>query len=356
MNSAKEQSQHLRWLKQQVRDAFELFIIPGIATILPWRWTFALFRYLVRIPVLYRAEANEALLNATRLGHVQNPEQWLQQRKLVALTDHADLYLARTRSSKWIAKHFLVEGAWPKSNEPGLLCTFHWGAGMWSLRHARNAGMRANSLVAPLDGAHFAGRPLLHIYAKARVQTVSDELGVQALDVSHSMRSVLKALRSNQQVLAAIDVPEDSVDASVETQLLNQNVRMPRALIRVAASNAIPVTIFTVGLDTATGRRRLRIMTLPAQTNTEMLVQDIFLHLDQAIKAEPWAWHFWSQANRIFNQNNQTLDSQKSAPPPEPPTAKLNMCRTPRGRWFALQSNQYLHLSGAGSSWHFSET
>jgi lauroyl/myristoyl acyltransferase len=185
---------------------------------------------------------------------------------------------------------------------------------MWSLRHARNAGMRAHSLVAPLNGAHFAGRPLLRIYAKARVKTVSDELGVQALDVSHSMRSVLKALRSNQQVLAAIDVPEDSADASVETHLLNQDVRMPRALIRLAASNAIPVTIFIVGLDTTTGRRRLRILTLPSQTNTETLAQNIFLHLDQAIRAEPWAWHFWSQANRIFNQNNQANGSPESAP------------------------------------------
>jgi lauroyl/myristoyl acyltransferase len=114
------------------------------------------------------------------------------------------------------------------------------------------------------------------------------------------MRPALKALRSNEQVLAAIVVPADSVDASVDIEMLGATVRVPRGLLRVAADNGIAVTLFMAGLNVSTGRRKLRLSTLPVDTNPDRLTQTVFDNLDQAIRHEPWAWHFWAQADRFF--------------------------------------------------------
>lgn len=301
--------QYLQWFKVQARDTVELFVLPSLAIVFPWSWSFAVFRCVVKLPFLYRADATQALHNAQRFGWVDNPRQWLQRRKLVTLVDHADHYLARTRSRKWMARYLDVEGAWPSAMNPAMLCTFHWGAGMWSLRHARLANMRAHSLVAPMRSAHFQGRPVMYAYVKARVQTVSNELGVAALDVSKSMRQVLNALRSREQVLAAIDVPPDSVDASVEIDMLGVKMQVPRGLLRVAADNRIPVTLFTVSLDVMTGRRQLRLITLPVETNAENLTKMVFNHLNQLIQQESWAWHFWAQADRFLTHNNSSLNA-----------------------------------------------
>ena len=301
--------QRLRWLRDQARDTVELYLLPGLVIFLPWPWSFALFKHIVKVPALYREDAVPAMANAQRFGLVDDPVQWLRCRKLVALVDHADHFLARTRSNRWMARYIDVQGAWPVAGIPGMLCTFHWGAGMWSLRHARQAGMNAHSLVAPMDGTHFNGRPVLHAYIQSRVKTVSIELGVDALDVSQSMKPALKALRSCEQVLAAIDVPADSVDASVDTEILGVRMRMPKGLLRVAADHGLPVTLFMLGLDVHTGRRTLRLLTLPVETNTEQLAQNVFRHLDDAIRSDPWAWHFWSQINRFVTTRGLSHDA-----------------------------------------------
>lgn len=290
------------WLWLQARDWVELFALPGLALLMPWPWAFGLFRLLVWLPWLYREDAVVALENARKRGYVADDAAWLRRRKLITLVDHADHYLARTRSHRWMARYVKVEGAWPPANTPALLCTFHWGAGMWSLRHARLSGMQAHSLVAPMNAEHFRGRPVLYAYVKARVQTVSNELGVDALDVASSMRPVLQALRSKQQVLAAIDVPADTAEASMQLRMLDERIQIPRALMRVAAEKAIPVTLFTVGLNVETGMRQLKLVQLPVEDDLERLLQGVLDHLDQKIRMEPWAWHFWAQADRFFVQ------------------------------------------------------
>jgi lauroyl/myristoyl acyltransferase len=193
-----------------------------------------------------------------------------------------------------------VQGEWPPAGQPGLICTFHWGAGMWGLRHARASGLKAHALVAPLAGAHFGGRRVLLAYARARTAEVARALGCPALETSVSLRPVLQALRRGEQVLAAIDVPADQVSASEEIGLLGMRARVPRGLLRLAVDERLPVTVYLTGLNVGTGRRLLRIHPLGVYEDLGQLMQDVFAFLDQAIREDPPAWHFWGEAGRIF--------------------------------------------------------
>jgi len=123
-------------LANEARDLLELVLLPGIAALLPWRLCFRLFRWLCGRDFLYRASCNEALAQARARGWVRGDAgEWLRTRRLVTLIDHADFYLARSRSDRWMARHLSVQGEWPSPAQPAILCTFHWGAGMWGLRH-----------------------------------------------------------------------------------------------------------------------------------------------------------------------------------------------------------------------------
>lgn len=290
----------VHWARVQARDAVELFVLPGLAVLLPWPLCFALYKRLARLPWLYRQTANNALKQAQQRGWVSDPQQWLMRRKLVTLVDHADFGLTWARSRRWLARYMHTQGQWPQPHAPAVLCTFHWGAGMWSLRHARNAGMDAHILVAPLNGEHFAGRPVLHAYAKARTRALTRELGHETLNASVPLRPVLKALRRNEQIMAVIDVPADAVSASSDVELLGMHARVPRGLLRLATDHAIPVTVFTVGINLETGHRKLILETLPVERDTETLIARVFSKLDDALRWQPEAWHFWSEADRFF--------------------------------------------------------
>ena len=133
-----------RW-RPHLREALELVLLPGLAAVMPWGGCFRVFWWLSkRCHWLYRDPCERALHEVQARGWV-TPAQaplWLAQRRLVTLIDHADLYLAATRSNRWMQRHLQVQGKWPAAGQAGILATFHWGAGMWGLRHAQQPAGR----------------------------------------------------------------------------------------------------------------------------------------------------------------------------------------------------------------------
>lgn len=296
-----------QWLpprvRREARDLIELVLVPGLAAVLPWRWCFAIFKRLARVQWLYGAACTQALAQAQEHGQVASADavRWLATRRLVTLVDHADHYLAVTRSDGWMQRHLQVQGQWPKLNSPGIFCTFHWGAGMWGLRHAHSVGLQGHALVAAMEGDPFIGRRVLQWYVRARTRSVGRALGRAPLVVSGSLRPVIQALRRNEQVLAAVDVPSDQVDSSVEVSLLGMPVRMPKGLLRLAVAQAVPVTVYVTGLDMRTGQRFLRITPLGVWQDLDALASAVFSHLEAALQQDAAAWHFWGEAPRFFS-------------------------------------------------------
>ncbi len=290
------------WWRLQLQDLLELFLLPGLAAVLPWRMCFALYRQLAKCSWLYRGATDAAWPWAQQSmpGLVQ--QQWACERRLLTLVDHADCVLSCTRSARWARKHVQVIGHWPRPDSPQVICTFHWGAGMWTLQAMRQAGLSVHALAASLQGAQFAGRPVLHRYARWRTAQVVKALGHPTVDVSTSMRPVLQALKHHQTVLGVVDVPADNVEASVAVPLLGHSVQVPRGLLRLAAERQLPVTLFTAGLDFKTGHRTWVIHSLGVVPDAQALFDAVFGVLNQAIEASPSAWHLWAEMPR-FLQN-----------------------------------------------------
>src|SRR5690606_37248672 len=134
-------------LRTELRDRAERVMAPAAGAGLPWKAGFALLRQLARWTWLYRGSCAQALQQARARGVVPPGQEmaWATERRLVTLVDHADHYLARTRSNRFMDRHLDVQGEWPDAHAPGICLTFHWGAGMWALRHAAAAGLRPHA-------------------------------------------------------------------------------------------------------------------------------------------------------------------------------------------------------------------
>lgn len=287
-------------LRHEVRDLFELVLVPAIAALLPWSMAFALFKRLAHWSLLYRAPSQRALAEAQARGWVKDPVTWLRDRKLTTLIDHADHFLARARNDRWMDRHLAVDGQWPTPGHASIVLTFHWGAGMWGLRSAAHAGVRMHALVAAASGAHFAGRTVLHRYINARNRTVVQALRCPVIDVSAGMRQALRALHAKEQLLAVVDVPADQVAASQPVEILGLPARLPTGLLRLAVERKISVSLYVTGIDMDTGQRFLRIRQLGVPTDVDAVVATLAADLDRLIRENPAAWHFWSEAERFF--------------------------------------------------------
>jgi hypothetical protein len=287
-------------LRNEARDLLELVLVPGIAAFLPWPFCFRVFRWICRFDFIYGDECRQALAHATERGWVgEDPASWLQQCRLVTLVDNADFYLSVTRSNRWMDKHLLVDGHWPAPDKAALVCTFHWGAGMWALRHLRYQGMNTHGLIAPHSRANFPGRLVRYYYYTARNIENEAAIGNKAIPAS-SPRQVMRALAANQQVLAAVDVPADQAAASEPVKVIGFHARVPRALFRISTESHVPMHIFLTGIRMSDGKRTLKIRPLSTDADIPALVAEAFVLLEQAIAESPPAWHFWKVAPRFF--------------------------------------------------------
>lgn len=290
----------LRRLRTECKDAVELVALPALAAVLPWPMAYRVARRILAWVPAYRGAAVQALAEYKARCAVADEHAWQMHRRMVTWTDHADHYLARTQRDGWMDKHLHVQGAWPPAGQAALLFTFHWGAGMWGLRHAARAGLLPRALVASTEGAPFLGRAVLGWYARARTATVKAALGCEPLDVSGSLRPAIKALRADGQVLAAIDVPADQAASAEPITVLGMQAAVPRALHRLTVDQKVPVYVYLTGLDAATGQRTLKIVSLGVHDDVTTLINAVFAHLEQALREDPAAWHFWTEAPRFF--------------------------------------------------------
>ena len=286
--------------RREARDLLEVVLLPGIAAVLPWSLCFALFRRLAHWQWLYRESCEAALAQAKQRGHCHDDRAWAWERRLVTLLDHADHYLFRTRSDAWIARNVELSGNWGETGQAGLLWTFHWGTGLWALRHARVAGLHPNMVLDAPQGPDFAGRTVFGRYVRARMRSVQLALERPIIFAPGAMDGVRSALARQEQVAVVMDVPQDQVKVTRTTDILGYRVSVPAALATMAVEQALPVTVFSMGVDLRTGRRQLSVVPLGTPSNAEVLTDTAFAHLDGLLKASPAAWHLWSEAPRFF--------------------------------------------------------
>jgi lauroyl/myristoyl acyltransferase len=265
-----------------------------------------LFRLLAHWRWLYRQVCESAVNQALARGVVDDPARWHWMRRLVTLVDHADYYLSRTRSCKraarWLARYVTEEGTWTPPDRAAILCSFHWGAGMWGLRSAACAGLRPHALVARLEQAAFQGRAVLGWYTRARLREPARILRQETLDISQSLRPVVRALRADGQIIGVVDVPADQAAASEPVTVLGLDARVPRGLLRLAVDQCAPVVVYLTGFDARTGRRWIRIEQLGVYDDVSVLIGEVFRRLDTALQQNPAAWHFWSESARFFSR------------------------------------------------------
>lgn len=288
-------------LKRECRDLLELVLLPGLAAVLPWAACFKVFKLIARWGWLYNAQCSEALVQAQQLDRCgEDTAAWLFERRLVTLLDHADHYLLRTRSARWMDRHVTVHGRWEPGGHAALLWTFHWGMGMWALRHARANGLNAPMVLASPAGPDFVGRTVFGMYIRARMRSVELALGEPVIFVPGGMSQVRGALGRGQQLVVVMDVPQDQVAVTRLTPLLDMPVSVPAVLPQMAVDQSLPVTVFYMGVDWATGRRILHIAPLGVHDDAKVLTDKAFAHLDHLLRTAPAAWHLWAQAPRFF--------------------------------------------------------
>ena len=288
------------WLRDATRDVLEWLLLPMVSAVLPWRWSFRLYRRVAQSDWLFRDATRSVLAGVTAWRPPANPAAWAAAYRLTQLIDRADMWLSRFRSDRWIDHHLDVEGdAWPDGPFVGI--TFHYGAGLWSIRHLCRNGRRASFLSLRFGPGFFKSAPLQRAYAHARMREAERAGRAPVIYTGGSVAEMRAALRRGVCIVGLIDVPPGRAHSGMPVQFLGDRAWFPTGLLRIAHIENVPVAVYTIGCDRETGKRKINIRRLPApahdaseSANDEECLHMIARELEQAIAADPPAWHAWA--------------------------------------------------------------
>lgn len=286
-------------LRPALRNLLQLWLLPLAVALLPWRLGWPLARFLTRLPKLYRREQFVTENGLRAAGFAPPDAGFLRRQRLLRLLDYSDLFLSMTRSDRWIARHIDVEGQWPAQG-PFLVLTFHWGAGLWGLRHMHSVGVSSHSLSNELDPAKYAGEPFALAYDRLRNRETARVLGGPVHLRGSQVRHMLRALEDGENILGLIDVPVTDPRNAAEVQLLGRRARLPTGLLRIAQRCKAPVVAFWTGIDWATGRRRLVIRPPLRVDDVDAAARALAAELDPLLQQWPDHWHLWPVAADIL--------------------------------------------------------
>jgi lauroyl/myristoyl acyltransferase len=234
------------------------------------------------------------LRGARAAGVIDDEEKWRSSLRLTRIFSYADLYLSMFRSDRWLRKHVDVTGSWPQG--AFLAVTYHWGAGMWALRHLRAHGKRTAFLSIRFDRATFQNSRLRYWYGLLRTRETSRAGGdAGVIFTGGSSARIASAHRDGACVMALLDVPPKPDQASAPVTLLGRPARLRRGLARLAMEENIPVVTFRMNLDRDSGRLKLLIDNPLHATTEEALMEQLAASFGSALDADPCAWHSWSE-------------------------------------------------------------
>jgi hypothetical protein len=287
-------------MKASLATFVELFLLPGMAAVLPWRWCFRLFRRVADSRALY-PEVDWMLRCAREFGAVRDEREWRSALRLTRIFSFADLYLSMFRSDRWMRRHVDVIGQWPEG--AFMAVTYHWGAGLWAMRHLKAQGKRCSFLSIRFDRATFRGALLRYWYALLRTRETSRAGGgAETIFTGGSADRIAAAYRSNVCVTALLDVPPKAGQSSVPFNLFGRPAHLRRGLARVAIDAQIPVVMFSMLLDRETGRLKLRINgPVPAKDEAE-LMQYMAADFGETLNRDPMSWHGWGEVQYYLRE------------------------------------------------------
>jgi hypothetical protein len=295
----------MTWLQ----DWIECRLLPALAGRMPWPMFFRLGRRLCARPWLFSNETRSSLSAAASFGQVHDPVVWQQNHALVRLVDQVDASISARRSDAWIDRYVEVDGQWPVGPFVGI--TFHFGAGLWAIRHLRRSGQRAAFLSGPQGPDMFPGHPLRHAFEARRMAEVERAGGAAPIYLGGSLDKMRSALADGVSVIGLIDVAPSLAPVTRPTHFFGRPARFPDGLLHLARSWSLPVAVFVCYPDMQSGRRRLTIRQVDAQRDDAL---DLVLNvLETSISAAPWAWHFWPAAAEFFDGSNGATRSDSVA-------------------------------------------
>jgi lauroyl/myristoyl acyltransferase len=276
-------------LRAEARAAVELWLVPGLLALLPYRAGIALARAAARRLPLYGDTAQAGAREWCAVAGASASADFVRDYRFAQLVDHMDLFWSLTRSRRFLEKRLTARPPLPLG-QPLLVLSFHFGQGLWLMHWLAHAGVKARFVSIRLARAEAQGA-LQYAYQRLRIRCVERLAGIAPIFTGGARREIAASLAQGSAVYGLIDVPVPGAGRlPANATLLAHPVRMPEGLLESAQGSGAQVLVLTAHAN-ADGMRFVQADAVGPLA--ELTVARLAALLERRLREAPAAWHFW---------------------------------------------------------------
>lgn len=295
----------LFYIYREIRDLMLLFLLPMIALVFPWAFSFKLFKWVsTYFPIYHRAlEGNYS--HAKHYYPDLFEKQFNRNQRLLLLVDNADFWLSRFRPAKMLSllRSSKTNQGWP-SAQGYIALGLHWGTGFPALIEIHQSGSIPKFVFSDPKFV-FAQQGLLEsTYKKIRRNWFHRIANGDAIIAGKgkAFKEIELAIKEKHVPVILYDAPQQEKTGTQVYKLKNKqfNYQIASGFVTIITRRQIPFVLFSYKLDVKTGYRQLNITKLKCTDNSENLIEDLSSFFFENLESDPSLWHFWKQSPQIL--------------------------------------------------------
>jgi len=281
-------------LKRELKDLLSLWLVPGLAMLLPWRWCLRLYWRFANSPLLMREELIGSRAGRQTLGLAPDDPEFDRRFRFGFLLEHADLFRAFARGWRGLAKTMPLVQNGELQISGGLCYFFNFNQGLPALATLRAAGFPVYLVYRSLSERPLGVGYLRYWYMRFRLHMVAVVCGNQGIGTGGARERIAATIKAGGLVCVAADTPPRAGTGLVSVQFPGQRQAYWRSgIMKLALQLPGARRCFNVRLDWQSHERQLELSLLPSTDDLNELVQSLNAQFLDAMERQPELWFYW---------------------------------------------------------------
>lgn len=291
------------WLaiKRELRDLLSLWLVPGLAALLPWHWCVRLYWQLAGSRLLMREEVAGSRGGRQMLGLRPDDPEFDRRFRFGFLLEHADVYRALGRGWRGLARTMPLQRHDGDAAIGGLCFFFNFNQGLPALAALREAGYQVHLVYRSLSARPEGVGYLRYAYMRLRLHMVAVVCGNRGIGTGGARERIAATIANGGLVCVAADTPPRPGTGLVQVRFPGDRQAWWRSgVLKLALQLPGPRRCFSVHLDWTTRQRSLNLVLLPSSQRLDELVATLNDEFLASLSQQPELWFYWPGPQGFF--------------------------------------------------------
>ena len=302
----------MRFLQRQISDLVGYLLLPGLAVVLPARWS----RSLVHRVANWRwmlPEGDAAMVAARAQGQVSDEAGWLRHWRRVELLDARDTFMLRFGRSRSVFAEIRGLDALDTARDM-VMVGMHWGPSISILRLLEAHGMTPTLVYRKVDPATKWQRPFRYLHLRVLVSEIERACGGTAIAAGGAKARLKDRLAEPGIVVVLADAPAERGRPVLSGRLLDRPCQFNAGFPRVLMESGRDFVFYAISLS-IDGRvmKELDLDGPHPVAGPEAFMDVYSAFLERHLRFDSAQWRIWQAAAQVFQEPETVTQAAKDA-------------------------------------------